>query len=68
MTDWDETAVAIVCDERVPMALSGPDRIEAIRRLTALGLGPVAIGALLKTRRNIVSALQSNHRIAKRGR
>jgi hypothetical protein len=36
--EYDEVAVSIVCDERVPMRLRGADRAEAVRRLVAKGM------------------------------
>ena len=60
---YDEIAVDIVCQERVPMRLQGVDRIEAVRRLSAKGLQPYEIARLVCTSNNHVSALQKQNGI-----
>jgi hypothetical protein len=60
---YDETAVDIVCIERVPMRLTGLDRIEAVRRLSAKGLQPFEIARLVCTNNNHVSKIQIDNSI-----
>lgn len=43
MRDYDEVAVSIVVTERVRMRLTGDDLLEAVRRLSLLGLMDIEI-------------------------
>lgn len=63
--DWeyDELALSIVCVERIPMRLTGPDRVEAIRRLAAKGLLPKQIAPLLRISHHAISQIQFRHGI-----
>lgn len=54
---YDEIAVSIVCDERVPMRLTGADRLEAVRRLSAAGLSASEIGKLCKVSGHTITNL-----------
>lgn len=54
----DELALSIVCVERVPMSLTGPDRREAVRRLTAKGLSANDIAPLVRSSPDDVGHIQ----------
>jgi hypothetical protein len=66
--DLDLLAIDWVVIERIPMRLTGNDRIEAIRRLTLKGLRAMDIGALLFIDGSTVSSLQANNGITPAGR
>lgn len=60
---YDEIAVSIVCDERVPMRLTGADRLEAVRRLTARGVMASEIARLCMVSGHTITNLQHTHGI-----
>lgn len=61
--DLDLLAIDFVVIERIPMRLTGNDRVEAIRRLSTKGLGPQAIGALMFVDGGTVSSIQATQGI-----
>lgn len=60
----DEVAIDIVCIERVPMKLRGPDCVEVVRRLSAKGLQNGEIAQLVRVTTSHVSRIQREYGIA----